>query len=307
MALVNISELIKSERLKRGITQEELAYGICTATTLSRIERGLHKPSKITIISLLERLGDVDCSFSANLTDSEKEISNITHEINTNLSQHQYEKAKKNISRFKNCFKTPSNLINQYIFWVECEISIGQNELTNSVYCKLIRAIQFTVPIFDETISLDILLTKNETSLIRLLAHFHYLLGNRKKAMLILNNLLICYENQNLNTDFKANIYADLLLDKIHYLIKQFKYKEAYKTIELRNHYCIHNIHYEKLYSSAYYKISCEKHLGLESEAFNTAVTTYYTIKSIGMDETALEFRQRINSDFGIDFIIVFE
>ena len=40
MRTVLVGEYIKSHREKQGITQEELCAGICSKSTLSRLERG---------------------------------------------------------------------------------------------------------------------------------------------------------------------------------------------------------------------------------------------------------------------------
>ncbi|MCL1987877.1 MAG: helix-turn-helix transcriptional regulator [Firmicutes bacterium] len=50
--------LIKELRAKKGLTQQELAQGICSNDTLSRIERGERVPSKFVFDKLMQRLGE---------------------------------------------------------------------------------------------------------------------------------------------------------------------------------------------------------------------------------------------------------
>ena len=57
MREIPIGEYIKNYRRKREITQEELCSGICSVSTLSRLELGRQTPSRDTLRALLHRLG----------------------------------------------------------------------------------------------------------------------------------------------------------------------------------------------------------------------------------------------------------
>lgn len=52
-----IGEYIRSQRKKRGLTQESLCDGICDISTLSRLERGKQTPNRNKVYALLHRLG----------------------------------------------------------------------------------------------------------------------------------------------------------------------------------------------------------------------------------------------------------
>ncbi|MCD7822757.1 MAG: helix-turn-helix domain-containing protein [Oscillospiraceae bacterium] len=57
MDKIEIGSLIKTCREDKNITQEELCNGICTASTLSRIESGKFNSNTSILARLLERLG----------------------------------------------------------------------------------------------------------------------------------------------------------------------------------------------------------------------------------------------------------
>ncbi|MDR2167711.1 MAG: helix-turn-helix transcriptional regulator [Clostridiales bacterium] len=50
--------LIKRLRQERGLTQERLSRGICSLSTLSKIERGEHVPTFWVFKQLMQRLGE---------------------------------------------------------------------------------------------------------------------------------------------------------------------------------------------------------------------------------------------------------
>ena len=60
MASYTIGELIRDARERLHYSQEELCYGICTPSTLSRIENGLQTPGRKTLEGLMQRLGVAD-------------------------------------------------------------------------------------------------------------------------------------------------------------------------------------------------------------------------------------------------------
>ena len=57
MEIYRIGARIKEERVRQKLSQEDLCYGICAVSTLSRIETGIQKPSLKVEEALLERLG----------------------------------------------------------------------------------------------------------------------------------------------------------------------------------------------------------------------------------------------------------
>ena len=58
-----IGDYIRDTRLRRGYTQEQLSFGICTTASLSRIETGAQAPGKHILDALMERLGIGDKIF----------------------------------------------------------------------------------------------------------------------------------------------------------------------------------------------------------------------------------------------------
>lgn len=57
MAVFQLGTVIKNRREELGITQEDLADGICSVPTLSRIENGERMPTKDHFEMFMQRLG----------------------------------------------------------------------------------------------------------------------------------------------------------------------------------------------------------------------------------------------------------
>ena len=57
MAVSQLGPIIRSRRMELGLSQEDLADGICSVPTLSRIENGERMPTKNHFEMLMQRLG----------------------------------------------------------------------------------------------------------------------------------------------------------------------------------------------------------------------------------------------------------
>lgn len=64
MAYYVIGHVIRELRVRKQMTQEDVADGICTPATLSKIENGSQMPSKRIVDAIMHRLGDTGYFFT---------------------------------------------------------------------------------------------------------------------------------------------------------------------------------------------------------------------------------------------------
>ena len=88
MEIYRIGEIIKEERKRRQISQEELACGICSVTTLSRIENGSQRPTLKVEEALLERLGHSTDNLVIYSETEELEKHRLENDIRTEMMQY---------------------------------------------------------------------------------------------------------------------------------------------------------------------------------------------------------------------------
>ena len=65
MECYEIGSVVRSARIRHGMTQEDLAFGICAVSTLSKIERGICSPKIGTFEALMERMGELQSADQA--------------------------------------------------------------------------------------------------------------------------------------------------------------------------------------------------------------------------------------------------
>lgn len=92
----HIGEYIKRKREEKEIKQDELCYGICDRSTLSRIERGKQEPTYYILKALLQRLGISEDRCQILMGPQEFEISELQREIVADNVREDFSSALKN-------------------------------------------------------------------------------------------------------------------------------------------------------------------------------------------------------------------
>lgn len=94
MREVIFGEEIRRVRLERGLTQERLSEGICSPSTLSRIENGSQVPSRRTFRLLMERLDGPDYSYAHFLSPKEYRRERVKEEMLEAMEYRQIDRMK---------------------------------------------------------------------------------------------------------------------------------------------------------------------------------------------------------------------
>ena len=111
----NIGYYIKRIRQEKGISQEALYKGLCSRSTIHRIESGEQNPNFFTAINLLQRLGLDESSFLIPLGPQDFEICNLKKEIVALNAQFQFEQALERIDRLEKLVAPKDRLAQQFL------------------------------------------------------------------------------------------------------------------------------------------------------------------------------------------------
>ena len=85
MREIPIGEYIREHRQKKNMTIAKLADGICDASTLSRLERGVHFPSRSKISLLLQRLDLPEDRIIALVSANDLEVRSLKRDIRAEM------------------------------------------------------------------------------------------------------------------------------------------------------------------------------------------------------------------------------
>ena len=192
----HIGEYIKRKREEKEIKQDELCYGICDRSTLSRIERGKQEPSYYILKALLQRLGISEDRCQILMGAQEFEIAELQREIVADNVRKDFSSALKKIRRLEELSQSAENpLLQQFILRVRAAAGYEENgerlDYDNPTQRKmLIQALELTCPgITMENVG-SFLLSEDEAKIINQIAITYSEEGNRRQAIEIYRQLI---------------------------------------------------------------------------------------------------------------------
>ena len=146
----SLGETIYSLRHSKGLTQEQLAEGICSPVSLSRIENGRQMPSKVILDALLSRLGAstyqlCDVFYQS---DCQRSFSEITRRASLLIEAG---KIQQGLSLLEGLSENDAShaLERQSVLLIQAAAQLKQNKNPEDSYVKLREALELTKPHID--------------------------------------------------------------------------------------------------------------------------------------------------------------
>ena len=235
-----IGDFIRDTRLRRGYTQEELSFGICTPASLSRIENSSQTPGKHILDALLQRLGVQDQIFDVFVSKAEMEIYETIQAITRNIADYNYTELEKQILELEKRVQGGYELQRQYIVFARGILKMGRGGDMQEVMASFMNAIRMTLPDFDGVTPLEQnLLTFNEITIINSIASLYAGNGKIEEASR-LEFWLKEYMDRNLiDGKEKRAKYPMILYNLSNWLRKQQRFEEAEQLTEAGIDFCI--------------------------------------------------------------------
>ena len=146
----SLGETIYSLRHSKGLTQEQLAEGICSPVSLSRIENGRQMPSKVILDALLSRLGAstyqlCDVFYQS---DCQRSFNEITRRASLLIEAG---KIQQGLSLLEGLSENDAShaLERQSVLLIQAAAQLKQNKDPKDSYVKLCEALELTKPHID--------------------------------------------------------------------------------------------------------------------------------------------------------------
>lgn len=181
MSIHNKSFIIKFYRNKLGLTQEQLAEGICNTITLAKYENGTLNPSDDNFHKIMSKLWEHNDMIIFNVQTDNLYFSVIRDELLLLFESHRYEEAQQKIDKIKSekmlCGFYKEN--QQFIERIQYNILIENNMITIEEYIKKLESLlKLTFPEYNA----DLFISK---------------LIYTETELLILNNIATAYGQLN--------------------------------------------------------------------------------------------------------------
>lgn len=195
MSFFSYGETIRNARKYYGMTQEELAYGICAVSSLSKIENGLQVPHYSTFEALMHKMGEKCDHFVYYMNERDLERRKLLRRIEQNLWKDDFITLKQNFEQLKRITGPEHRLEYQWKCVIEQMIRLEEGEEIHAIEEQLLHIISMTFPIFPEKWSPMVGHTHCELFAMLLIGFCEQKKGNHKKAFDLYQNLLKYAEN----------------------------------------------------------------------------------------------------------------
>lgn len=313
MQELSLGEYIKRERLRQGITQEQLCEGICEPITISRMENGKQTPSYERIRAFLHRLGLPDDRYFALLSPTEMEIRTLQNEIRADMIRFYRaipedkpvvrSEGLKKLKKLEDLAGSDERIIRQYILSIK--VIFGK---PNSPYSPeeklniLLEALRITVPNLDlEEINLS-LYTLDETSLLNQIAAVYAEMGQLKKAIDIYRQLLKYVQKHYSEMSRYAGKLALIAHNYTNALFQVGRYDDALEIAELGWKACVEYGHYQFLPGLLDLMGGCYFYKDEQEKCEEYYRCAYYIYKAVRNESDRLRLEQNTKERLGPEF-----
>jgi len=168
---------IKYFRQKYNISQGELCEGLCSVTTLSRIEVGERSGDVLLLQMLLERLGKSRNEFELIITDTDYELLKMRGEINQKIRDKSVRSAHELLKVYEKIANQEATVEKQFITRNKAFLYELEGGEAETVIKLLVEAISYTVPNLETKEIKDHYLGKTELNIIIDIIHRSISLG----------------------------------------------------------------------------------------------------------------------------------
>lgn len=227
----NIGSAIQYYRDIYHISQSKLCKGLCSVSTLSRIEAGERDIDAFILETLLERLGKIPNQFELIINDFDYEACQSRMEINRLIGEKDLDKADKLLDEYYRTASDKGSPHKQFVMVCRAKLNELRGGEPETTIDMLMEAITCTVPDFNTEELSDYFLSYSEFGIILEILEKQISFGMTDKARRTLDQVIdyMFWHNQ---MEHNINIYPKVAAIGSRFLLEQ---NELDSAIELCN------------------------------------------------------------------------
>ena len=291
----SLGDIIRDLRKEKKLTQEELAEGICSSVSISRIENGTQMPSSATLEKIL-----------AKLDASTYQLCDIYFKKEQN---HQFEEFAEHaagaINRGDIAFakslltaleesENPDEKNYQTVDFIKGSILLYEN--SDEALDVLTKALSYTRPDFSFSNFQNVLFTVVEVNIISLIAAFYYGKGDYFKALTISKELYESLKNHKSDVKYYGVLRMYVAMTLAGSLLKCGSVSEALAVIDETENWALSKSEFTIMPDFQFTKARIIYQNGQKNEALKIidAVLPYVQlIKKDKLAEQMIEFKEQ--------------
>ncbi len=192
MPAIKAGPLIRARRRELGLSQEDLADGICAVPTLSRIENGERLPSKNHFDALMERLGYSTVMLDCYIDDKTLKVQDLKYKTQQSYLERDYSRALFYLQQLEPLVEDHGSMDWQFVLYQR--ILLEQEKITQQQKLeRLEEALALSYPHY-KTKGLPRVMSYREINILNSMAAAYGLKGNREEAITILEHIRAYYD-----------------------------------------------------------------------------------------------------------------
>lgn len=231
-----IGTVIKNLRKEEGVSQTKLIKGLCSHTTLCRIESEERRPDQLLLEAILQRLGKSFDKFGTIISVKDYHMLEERDNIWNALLREEYEEAYHRLRSYEKDVNMQDTFQKQFVLKCLGMLQAEKGKWKESVE-TIAQAIHLTVRDFMEMSIEKLVLGRNEMFLILLLSRGYEKLGRQEEAKKLVYGLLKNIEKKKWDEEELVKIYPKVAYAGIQFLKEEKKYEVvillANKAIDL--------------------------------------------------------------------------
>lgn len=235
--MYQIGDIIKKSRESQGITQERLSEGICSVSTLSRLENNERMPSRTVFNKLMQKLGRNSDIYDSYVDESEFKFFLKKRELQQKLLWGEKTEVGKLLYDLKMLLDNIDELNLQFYEF----INVFHNEKKYSneeLFKKYYEILELTIPNFNEERITCYLLGIDEQLIINAIACKYSNMGEYQKAIKIVTQLINNLEEKYVSIEDRERIYSMLLYNLSKWQGIEEQYELAIATCDKGIQFC---------------------------------------------------------------------
>ena len=302
-----IGEVLRETRERRKCSQEEVCYGICTPSTLSRIENGVQIPGRRILEALTQRLGMTDNLYTTYTGREEMEIYETGKRLMRSLGNGEYEKVRRLVQQLEEKleqaekYKYNLHMERQYILFAKAILQKHEGVEGQRVLEMLLEAVRVTIPDFDGIHLKNKFLTFQEITILNNIGCTYHEMGKILEAFQIMVVLKEYMEKHISDEEEKARKYPMIIQNMVSWLSQAGRYKDALYLCESGLECCIEHGKMKVFPMLLYSKSVLLAETGQIDEARRCFNQTIAVFQAVNQHRQAEDIRIYANRDYKLN------
>ncbi len=297
-----LGRIIREERKRLGITQEELCNDEKDLSLLSRLERDKRIPDRKTVEYFFEKLGLLIPEGSIPMTEAEYRRYCLEYELTVQLADGATETLEK-LEAYKSCTPNMGRFERQFYEYHRTLYESIHGAAPEGAAHRFADALRLTLPSFrlDGDIPAEFL-SKTELMILNNIARMDYQSGKKTEAIRLMRFLRDYFNSKPVDIRVKAEKYPVILFNLAGWLDMAGNIEEALQLSNEGIEFCARH---GKLFYFAYHIFNtgyCLAEQGKLDEAKALFDYAFKTMELTGKHDEVLMGKKELNKLFGYDF-----